>query len=134
MTINLQSGGYVPVVPTPQALPGARSADTQVRQKQVQQDPVIPAPQVPQPVQKGEAQSPEERRYEQVVQAARSAFRDFYPVGDKTFTIFKDASGQYITRYRSLRDGRVTYIPEERLLRAAEPSRGSGQAVVTIVA
>lgn len=42
---------------------------------------------------------------------------DIFVVSDRTFTIFKDVSGQYITRFTSLRDGKVTYIPEPNLFR-----------------
>ncbi len=44
------------------------------------------------------------------------AFKEVYAVSDKTFTIFKDSSGQYITRYTSLRDGSVSYVPEPAIL------------------
>ena len=40
-----------------------------------------------------------------------------FVLGDQTFSIFKDATGQYITRFTSLRDGRVTYIPEPSLFK-----------------
>jgi hypothetical protein len=40
-------------------------------------------------------------------------------VSDQKFTIYKDAAGQYITRFTSLRDGSVTYIPEPELFRSA---------------
>jgi len=69
------------------------------------------------------ANAAEQRRYEAVQQAAHD-IANLYVLGDKRFTIYKDASGQYITRYTSLRDGRVTYIPEPELLghaRITEP-------------
>jgi len=59
----------------------------------------------------------EEERYVQVERAARSL--DIYVVSDQKFTIYKDAAGQYITRFTSLRDGSVTYIPEPELFRSA---------------
>lgn len=121
MTINLQTGGYV----APQPLPGARGADIQVGQKQVQDDINIPASNSGAPALPQRAKSAEDVRYEQVVRAAQNFVANSYPVGDKTFTIYKDSSGQYITRYKSLRDGRVTYIPEPRLLRAFEASQPS---------
>lgn len=58
----------------------------------------------------------EEDRMKNMEQAARAVVTDIYAVSDSKFTIFKDASGQYITRITSLRDGRVTYIPEPELL------------------
>jgi hypothetical protein len=45
---------------------------------------------------------------------------DFFAVRDTRFTIFKDSvTGQYITRFTSLRDGSVTYVPEPDILRAS---------------
>jgi hypothetical protein len=58
-----------------------------------------------------QVQTAEQNRYEAVKQASQEA-PNVYPLGDRTFTIFKDASGQFVTRYTSLRDGRVTYSPE----------------------
>ena len=62
----------------------------------------------------------EETRLHAVERAAQRAVESFV-VSDKTFTIFKDVTGQYITRFFSLRDGRVTYIPEPELLRTSNP-------------
>lgn len=47
-----------------------------------------------------------------------------YPLGDKEFSIFKDAAGAYITRYVSLRDGSVTYVPAPSLVRMLQVSNG----------
>lgn len=47
----------------------------------------------------------------------------FFAVSDNRFTIFKDAkSGQYITRFTSLRDGAVTYVPEPQILKLSGAS------------
>jgi hypothetical protein len=51
--------------------------------------------------------------YEQVIQKAS----DQYAISDQTFTIFKDSDGKYITRYTSLRDGTVTYVPEATIVK-----------------
>lgn len=129
MTINLQTGGYT----APQVLPGARSTDIQVVQKQVETSPefTLPAP----GNSSGDAVlTAEERRYAQVAQAAQRLAGDPYPVSDRSFTIYKDTSGQYITRYTSLRDGRVTYIPEQRLLQAFERSQSSLKSLVELQA
>jgi hypothetical protein len=53
----------------------------------------------------------------QAVQQVAHDIANVFIVGDKRFTIFKDVTGQYITRFTSLRDGRVTYIPEPEMLR-----------------
>ena len=63
----------------------------------------------------------EEQRYGQVYRASASASKDLYPLGDKSFTIYKDSSGQYITRYVSLVDGTVTYYPEPQLVQYHKP-------------
>lgn len=39
------------------------------------------------------------------------SFAQTYAVSDQKFALYKDASGQMITRYVSLRDGSVTYMP-----------------------
>jgi hypothetical protein len=36
-------------------------------------------------------------------------------LGDTEFAIFKDQSGQLITRFRNKVDGKVTYIPQPSL-------------------
>jgi hypothetical protein len=55
-------------------------------------------------------------RIEALTQAAFQYQADPFVVSDRTFTIYKDATGQYIVRYRSLRDGKITYIPEPNIL------------------
>lgn len=104
-----------------QALPaqGARSA------------PVLPRPSAPAraeaPPPQVREQSAEQQRVARVQQMARDV-ANVYVVSDRTFTIFKDTSGQYITRFTSLRDGRVTYIPEPDLIRLS----GSGARTQTV--
>lgn len=53
----------------------------------------------------------------QAVRRMSQKIADVFVVSDRTFTIFKDSTGQYITRFTSLRDGKVTYIPEPNLFR-----------------
>lgn len=67
MTINLQTGGAI----APQILPGARVADTQVVQKQIESSPefILPAPGTRS---NDAAASPEQRRLERITQAAQS--------------------------------------------------------------
>ena len=76
----------------------------------------------------------EQRRAEAVQRAAESFFNDFFAVSDTTFSIYKDTSGQYITRFTSLRDGRVTYIPEPDLLRHMERMRQANENLVKLEA
>lgn len=58
----------------------------------------------------------EQQRFETVKRVSQQV-SDIFVVSDRTFTIFKDVSGQYVTRFTSLRDGKVTYIPEPNLFR-----------------
>ncbi len=59
------------------------------------------------------------------MQQASQDAANIYVVSDQRFTIFKDATGQYITRFTSLRDGKVTYIPEPQLLKSAGSYAGA---------
>lgn len=76
----------------------------------------------------------EQRRAEAVQRAAQSFFSDFFAVSDTTFSIYKDTSGQYITRFTSLRDGRVTYIPEPDLLAHMDRARQARESIVKLEA
>lgn len=79
----------------------------------------VPAPKPvadsPLPVE-AQVQSVEQQRYEAVKKASQDA-PNVYPLGDRTFTIFKDSSGQYVTRYFSQRTGQVSYVPEPETLK-----------------
>ncbi|MFM9891148.1 MAG: hypothetical protein ACKVOE_11025 [Rickettsiales bacterium] len=108
MTINLSTGA-----PLPQALPGSSPPlPTPIKSE-------APTPQAPASF-PGAAQPTgaefDKKRYDAVEAASQSLFKNSYAVSDTTFSIYKDGSGQYITRYINLRDGRVTYIPEPQLL------------------
>lgn len=74
-----------------------------------------PAADVPAPVDVQMATA-EQRRYEAIKKASQDA-PNVYPLGDRTFTIFKDSSGQYVTRYYSQRTGQVSYVPEPEVLK-----------------
>lgn len=58
----------------------------------------------------------EQLRMQQAEKAAR-VIADYFIVSDVRFTIFKDASGQYVTRFTSLQDGTVHYIPEPNMVK-----------------
>lgn len=81
--------------------------------------PAVPLPRpvadIPLPVE-AQVQSAEQQRYETVKRASQEA-PNVYPLGDRTFTIFKDSSGQYVTRYVSMRTGQVSYVPEPETLK-----------------
>ncbi|MFO1242356.1 MAG: hypothetical protein U1E36_04045 [Rickettsiales bacterium] len=59
----------------------------------------------------------DEKRLDAIKESLRQAFKNVYAVSDQTVTIYKDMSGQYITRYKNLRDGTMTYIPEPEIMR-----------------
>lgn len=69
-------------------------------------------------------------RYEQVKSASAHYFKDFYAVSDATFTIFKDANGQYVTRFTNLRDGSVKYVPEPDIARYMEARSRAREALL----
>ncbi len=85
--------------------PASNASNTQIPQVQAQDaDQTV------------DLQAAEQRRFA-AVQRASQDIANIYVVGDKRITIFKDLSGQYITRFTSLRDGMVTYIPEPQLFK-----------------
>jgi len=65
--------------------------------------------------QENENNSNDSRRQAQLMEAAQM-FKDVFAVSDQTFSIFKDFNGQYVTRFTSLKDGKITYIPEPDVL------------------
>lgn len=123
MEINLQGG-----IKLPQTLPSARSADLPVVKKTQSDSESVSVPEV----EVDDDQVTEQKRYEQLQRAAQTFFKDVYAVSDQTFSIFKDSTGQYITRFTSLRDGRVTYIPEPQMLQYMERRQQVRQALVEI--
>ena len=74
----------------------------------------------------------EQQRLQAIEQASRNFFKDVYAVSDTSFTIYKDQSGQFITRYTSLRDGKVTYVPEQTILQYAQLAVPGGEAFIKI--
>lgn len=127
MEINLQGG-----IKLPQALPSARSADFPALKKP--DDSATGAAHAPEAKPAPKAADIEDKRYEQLKRAAQNFFKDVYAVSDTTFSIFKDSTGQYITRFTSLRDGKVTYIPEPQMLQYMERKQQARQALVEIQA
>ena len=72
--------------------------------------------------QQADIQGAEQKRVE-IVQKAAQQIANVFVLGDKSFSLFKDATGQYITRFTSLRDGKVTYIPEPTLFKLSSSSQ-----------
>lgn len=75
----------------------------------------------------------EQQRLDTVIRAA-TQFRNVYAVSDTTFTIFKDSTGQFVTRFTSLKDGSVTYIPEPDITRFIETNQARKNALIEIEA
>jgi hypothetical protein len=94
---------------------GAAPAAPQAKNAEV--DPVVVHQQVK------DAHTAEKQRLDTVIRAAQ-LFKDVYAVSDTSFSIFKDASGQFITRFTSLKDGSITYIPEPDMVQYINPSAG----------
>lgn len=69
-----------------------------------------------------DAKMADARRQEALANAARNAPQ---PLGSQVFTMFKDSTGQIVTRFRDTNSGKVTYIPEPQLLRMAGNSSGA---------
>lgn len=70
-------------------------------------------------------------RYEEAIKQAALSFKDFYALSDQKFSIFKDATGQYITRYVSLHDSSITYVPAPVLMKYAQTGNtGSVQVAI----
>lgn len=61
-------------------------------------------------------QPSDDRRMEAFRQAVEQN-KNLFVVGDSTFAIFKDGSGEIITRVTSLRDGSVSYYPEPEMVK-----------------
>lgn len=61
----------------------------------------------------------EKQRLDTVVKGAR-AYQGTVGASGMTFTIFKDSSGQFITRFTNKDTGAVTYVPEPNVLKFAE--------------
>jgi len=74
-----------------------------------------------------DAQVAEQKRAD-AVQALSQNVAEVYVLGDQEFTIFKDMTGQYITRFTSLRDGKVTYFPEPVIYKLGNGTGGSDSA------
>ncbi len=64
-----------------------------------------------------------ERKRVETLQKAAQQIANVFVLGDQSFSLFKDATGQYITRFTSLRDGKVTYIPEPTLFKLSSSSQ-----------
>ena len=101
----------------------AKTAEVAIPRSQAT-DQIVKVP----PVEKKDAtRTSEDRRFGAVMDAAKQIANSF-AVSDTKFTIFKDGSGQYITRFTSLRDGSVRYFPEPDIIRFTESKAAQREA------
>lgn len=126
MTVNFPGTGGVSL---PNTL-GGRRADVPAVNNNNNTTQTSPEPKTIKQVEDIDLEVAEQRRFEKVEQASQQFFRDFFAVSDTTFSIYKDISGQYITRFTSLRDGSVTYIPEPELLQYLEGKRAARDGAI----
>ncbi len=77
-------------------------------------------------------QAAEQKRAEAVQVLSQQAAADFFVISDTSFTIFKDATGQYVTRFTSLRDGKVTYFPEPVLFKRGNSGSTTSPSLLKI--
>lgn len=69
------------------------------------------------------------------LQALKSAARNApQPLGTQAVTMFKDSSGQVITRFRDTTSGKVTYIPEPDLLAMTAARNARAESLLNIIA
>lgn len=81
---------------------------------------------------KSEFTNADQRRYESVERGAQAIAAEMFAVSDTRFTIYKDTSGQFITRFTSLQDGTVTYFPEPEVAAYMEQRSAERQAAYDI--
>lgn len=106
------------------------------------QAPTVPAVKVPsanetftpqnvkQQEQKYDPKQSEQTRFDNMMAASQTMMSDIFVVSDTKFTIFKDSSGQLVTRFTSLRDGKISYYPEPEMLAYWESKGASQKALV----
>lgn len=104
-TIGLGKQISLPTLPTP-SVPSAPTVSTPA-----------PAPSIPLPGQgevEYDAKTAEQVRAETVIRTAEQ-LANVFVLGENSVALFKDSTGQLITRYTNQRDGKVTYVPEPTL-------------------
>lgn len=119
-------GGY----PVPTSLPVRKEgAGAMISVKS--DDPVAMQPPAKEQVAYDAGKS-ETARFENMRQAAQIMQADIYAVSDSKFAIYKDGSGQFVTRFTNLRDGSVTYYPEPEVLQYMEKMGAKLQSLVNM--
>jgi hypothetical protein len=123
MTVNFPGGGGAPAVPSPRRVEQPIVKTSSSDNSTAPQKPEIRLP---------DQNLTDQKRAETVQRVAQAIQRDFFAVSDTKFTIFKDGAGQYITRITSLRDGRITYIPEPKIYEYLDRTLSSRHSLVEL--
>jgi hypothetical protein len=126
MNTSITPAAIVPFTPPVKTVQTATPATTSSYSPAIA--PVTADTQTPAPVtgaSSGNGSATSDTQREAAVRQAALSFKNFYAVSDQEFSIFKDATGKYITRYVSLRDGSITYLPEPTLVKQAAQASGT---------
>lgn len=120
-----RSGSAVPDA----VLPGSGATGTVPNKKT---EAALPAPQTQKSEQVAyDAKGSEDVRMENMKRASRM-MKETFAVRDNKFAIYKDATGQFVTRFTNLRDGSVTYIPEPDMMQYLEQRGEVRKALVKL--
>jgi len=76
----------------------------------------------------------EKERLETVLKGAENFKKNFYPLGDSSFTIYKTTDGQFVTRFTNKQDNTVTYLPEVDVARYTESKANMRAAIFELEA
>jgi hypothetical protein len=77
----------------------------------------LPLPKVETPAASDEMDVLIQQRTDAIKEAITASLpRFFMPVSDVRFTIYKDSTGQYITRFTNIVSGETTQVPEPQLM------------------
>lgn len=72
----------------------------------------------------------DEERMRLLTNAAEQFAKFSYPVSDTRFTIFRDQSGQFVTRFTNLQTGKISYYPEQDMLAFARELKTRAQGTL----
>ncbi|MBN8531064.1 MAG: hypothetical protein J0L97_04290 [Alphaproteobacteria bacterium] len=72
----------------------------------------------------------DEERMRLLTNAAQQFAKFSYPVSDTRFTIFRDQSGQFVTRFTNLQTGKISYYPEQDMLAFARELKTRAQGTL----
>lgn len=122
---GMPTGGST--VPDP-VLPGMGKADA-LPLKQFEKAASAPKPVAEQVAY--DASASDKTRYENMERASQM-FKDVFVVSDMKFSIYKDFTGQFVTRFTNLRDGSVSYIPEPDMMQYLEQRGKARKALLKI--